>query len=339
VREGKRPSEHKSWFTRQQRRWRNARRWLLAQLVRPVLLGVQRLPFGAQRRLLRGLLRLAGRLRLERKADRILQRAYGDELSVARRAEIVRQVLRNMADVAAETITFSRQGKRFFASRIDLDDARARFAELGRRVRGGLIALTGHLGNWELLAQLGHASYDRPVGIIVKRIPNPHLNRILDRFRTAHGLRTFSRQDSPAGALRLLHRGGMLGIAADQDSKDVGGLFVEFFGQPAYTPIGPARLAWTASVPIVLTALLREGDRFELFFGEPIWPDRSRPRDEELLRLTSEWTRQLESLVRAHPEQWIWWHNRWRTTPERVDHRQRRARGSGGDSDDDDAVA
>jgi KDO2-lipid IV(A) lauroyltransferase len=87
-------------------------------------------------------------------------------------------------------------------------------------------------------------------------------------------------------------------------------------GRPAYTPLGPARLAWAANAPIVVFALIRSGDRFEVVIEDPIWPDRSRRKADELVRLTQEWSRRIEAHIRTWPGQWPWFHDRWKTTPE-----------------------
>ncbi len=102
------------------------------------------------------------------------------------------------------------------------------------------------------------------------------------------------------------------------------GVFIDFLGRPAYTLVGPARLAVSTGVPIVVTAMLRRGDGYVAHVNDPIFPDPTRPREEEVLRLTLEWSRQIQELIRRHPEQWPWFHNRWKTTPEKLAARNRR---------------
>jgi KDO2-lipid IV(A) lauroyltransferase len=108
----------------------------------------------------------------------------------------------------------------------------------------------------------------------------------------------------------------------DQDIEEVGGVFVDFFGRPAYTPIGPARLALATGAPIVVTFSKRVGDQFEAVVNDLIEPDRRAPREEEIVRLTRAWSAQMEAFIAAHPEQWIWFHDRWQTTPQDVARRR-----------------
>ena len=150
------------------------------------------------------------------------------------------------------------------------------------------------------------------------------MNRVIANLRGQHGMNTLYRDDPPAKLIRLLKAGQSFGTAADQDTPSVGGVFIDFLGRPAYTPLGPARLALVANVPLVVGAALRQRDRFVMQINPPIFPDRSRPRHEEILRLTQEWSRQIEQLIREHPDQWPWFHDRWKTTPESLAAKSRR---------------
>jgi lauroyl/myristoyl acyltransferase len=83
----------------------------------------------------------------------------------------------------------------------------------------------------------------------------------------------------------------------------------------------------------VVGAVLRVNRRFWVQVNPPIFPDRTRPKEEEVLRITREWSRQIEQLVREHPEQWPWFHDRWRTTPDSLAARDRRTLQLGGGSE------
>ena len=125
-----------------------------------------------------------------------------------------------------------------------------------------------------------------------------------------------------AECLTILKHGICLGIAPDQDSSSFPGVFIDFLGHPAYTPIGPARLALAVDVPILPVAMIRkdEGLPFEIIHGEPIYPDqsRSRSRDEETVRITKAWSAAMETMIHDHKADWAWFHRRWRTTPEKL---------------------
>ena len=80
-----------------------------------------------------------------------------------------------------------------------------------------------------------------------------------------------------------------------------------------------------ARVPLMVGVALRTERGFRVQINEPIWPDFSARKRDEMVRLTTEWSRQLEELIRDHPDQWAWFHRRWKTTPERLERRERKA--------------
>jgi KDO2-lipid IV(A) lauroyltransferase len=186
-----------------------------------------------------------------------------------------------------------------------LDEALA----LGR----GVIVVTFHFGNWELagayLAGLGY-----PVSVVVQRIHNPFLDRMVADARTDAGMRTIPRGAAVRGAVRALKENRVVGILSDQDARE-GGVFVPFFDRPASTPRGPAVLSLRRDAPAV-TALMVRGERgsFELRI-EPIEFERAGNLEEDVERFTAAYTARLEAYVRRHPEQWLWQHRRWKTTP------------------------
>ena len=290
--------------------------WVIAGLTATI----GRLPLPLLRPFVRALAGPAMRRRLGARASENLRSACGDVLSETEREAIVDEVFGHFAGLPAELANYAFVGSSFLDRHVEDEAALAVLHPFEESWRGGWIGLTGHIGNWELLGQWLRVQGRQPMaGILAKRQPNPHLNRLIEKFRGRQGMGTLYTDDSSRHLIRLLKSGHSMGVAADQDVISVASVFVDFFGRPAYTPVGPARLAWAANVPILVGAALRTATGFVVQINPPIWPDRSRPRDEELQRLTQEYTRQLEQLIREHPEQWAWFHRRWRTTPERLE--------------------
>jgi KDO2-lipid IV(A) lauroyltransferase len=142
----------------------------------------------------------------------------------------------------------------------------------------------------------------------------------VEGVRRRLGIESIYPDDPPGKAIHLLRDKKIIGLLPDQDVFGAEGVFVDFMGRPAYTPLGPARLAWAARVPIYVAFCKRDDDgRFTIVANDPIFPDRSRPKAEELARLTQLWSRHVESFIMDHPEQWAWLHNRWKTTPEKLE--------------------
>ncbi len=292
-----------------------AARGLLAVLVR--------LPYGALRPTLSALTQPILWWSFRAKIDRHLQLAL-PELSNGERKATAGAVVRNTALVAPECLGFAAQGPLFLRKRCDDAAAREMLEGFRREWDGGWIGVTGHLGNWELMGQwlACHPDLDY-AGSVARRTSNPHLARVVDDVRGRHGMRTLYREDSSSQLVRQLRAGKVVGMVPDQDVAAIGGVFIDVFGRPAYTPVGPARLSLAAGVPIVVGAMLRRDNGFEVVVSAPIHPDRRAPRNQEILRLTRAWSADIEAIIRSEPAQWAWFHDRWRTTPARLEARQR----------------
>ena len=176
----------------------------------------------------------------------------------------------------------------------------------------GVIPLSGHIGNWELLtAYLGMKSY--PISAVGRSLSNPKLDRLLVAYRERFGLRNIARGKATRQILRALHRGEMVVFLVDQDAR-VKGTFVDFFGRPAYTPTGPVTLALKLGAPIVPFAMHRElDDTYHLVVRPRIELARTGDETEDRRINTAHCSKIIEDFIREHPAQWVWMHRRWKT--------------------------
>jgi len=182
-----------------------------------------------------------------------------------------------------------------------------------RQAKGGIV-LTAHIGNWELLgASLNKAGYYGPV--IAKEIYYSGYNNLIHSLRASQGVEIVYRGESPKSMLQTLKKGGLIGILPDQDIEGIDGIFVDFFGKPAYTPTGPAKLAITARVPIIPMFMIRNNNRYDLYVEDCIEATLQPDEDKQtaIHRITREWNNCIEQYIKKYPEQWAWMHNRWKT--------------------------
>ena len=183
------------------------------------------------------------------------------------------------------------------------------------KARGkGILGLSGHIGNWELMgavtSQLGYDNY-----AVVKHLHNPKPDAFLWSARERLGVRQLSVRDSYRDCLRILRKGGRGVMILDQNMRADRGVFVDFFGRPACTTPGLAILAAQTQSPVLPAYMIRNPDgTHTLRFLPPIPPPADRNR-ETILEATQTYTRVLEDIIRRHPDQWIWFHRRWRTRP------------------------
>ncbi len=183
----------------------------------------------------------------------------------------------------------------------------------------GVVFVTGHLGNWELMARLV-ARVGAPVSAVAKRGGDARLMELIEDWRAEGGVTTLWREDpSTARALlRVFKEGHVLGILVDQDTK-VQGVWVPFFGRPAYTPRAPADLALRTGAPVLVGTSHRRGpnpgDGLLFEVTEVPYDPRPADREAEVLRITAACQAVMEEAIRRHPADWVWMHERWKTAP------------------------
>ncbi len=230
------------------------------------------------------------------------------ELSPAARRKLARDCFRHQGTSLAECLhLLSRDGAEV-TSHVDvLGWEEVQAARAGGRP---ILILTGHCGNWELLAALINC---RGLGmaVVARPLEDPPLQALLSGLRARFGTTTIERGNEGAARaiLARLRRGGALGMLIDQDTK-VDGVWVPFFGRPAFTPVGPAKIALRQHAAVVPAFIERQDDGRHLARFLPAMDLPGDPRE-----ATAAMTRAVEDQVRHRPEQWVWMHRRWRRQP------------------------
>jgi len=180
----------------------------------------------------------------------------------------------------------------------------------------GVMFTTGHTGNWEMLGSrlpIGGV----PLTTAVRQLDNRHLNDIITRLRSMHGTEVIPRGQSAGRQIRrALAADRVIALLIDQDIRDIPGVFVPFFGRLAWTPAGAAVLALRTGCPIVPGFIHRRPDlSHHIQLHPPLEVPSEGTEEERILAVTAAATKLIEKQVRAHPEQWVWMHRRWRTRP------------------------
>ena len=189
----------------------------------------------------------------------------------------------------------------------------ARAAGLGQR---GCLVVSAHFGNWELCISYFAQERGLHPAAVAKPMHNDLMEAVVDASRQRAGWEVISTRTNPIPPiLRALRDGKAVALLADQDARREG-VFVSFFGRLASTPSGPAVLAVRLKMSLLLVLCRRgEDGRYRVRFYPPLSPDPAAPREAEVERLTQAHVALLEEAVREHPEQYFWFHNRWRTRP------------------------
>ena len=229
------------------------------------------------------------------------------------REQIARRVFANIARCAVDIFTALRHGGGEITKRIPMKiDWPSYCAKIMEK---GSVVISGHIGCWELLACAASQYTGGRIAVIAKRIYFPPLNRWLESIRNSLKVRIFYQDDSALKVIRFLRRKNTLGILPDQDLKRTTGIFVRFFGREAWTPTGPIAIALAAGVPIIVTYLVWDRGAYRLVTEGPLPLPNTGSREKDIRILTQKWTDILERTIRKYPDQWMWFHRRWRTRP------------------------
>jgi KDO2-lipid IV(A) lauroyltransferase len=173
----------------------------------------------------------------------------------------------------------------------------------------GVIGLTGHVGNWELLgAYLSMTGY--PVTVLATRMKDARLDALVEGIRRQAGVAVLERSRGVKEALRCLRRGEILGVLIDQDTA-VDSVVVDFLGQPAKTAVGPVKLSSRTGAAVVPMAALMTGDgKYRIEIKEQVEVNGGETSLEQDVERCS---KAVESFIRAEPSQWVWMHKRWKS--------------------------
>ena len=184
------------------------------------------------------------------------------------------------------------------------------------RARGkGIIFLTGHCGNWELLALAFSSIFDEGMSVVARRQNNPFLNRMVERMRMRYNSRVIYKQGALRGILSALKKGELVGILADQTVFPEDGALIDVMGRKAWTSKAPVVIAQKSGAPLIPIFIHRERERQVITF----YPEHRFSGDtseEGIRRETQALSRYVEDYIAAHPTQWYWVHRRWKRAGE-----------------------
>ena len=181
----------------------------------------------------------------------------------------------------------------------------------------GVLFLTAHFGAWELSA-FAHSLHGHWLHVVMRPMDNPYLDRLIQSYRTMHGNKTVGKDDFVRGLLAAMKAGEIVGILMDTNMTPPQGVFVNFFGIPACTASGLARIALRTDAAVVpgFTIWDEALGKYRLRFDPAVELVRTGELEADIVANTQTFTKVIEDYVRKYPEQWLWVHRRWKTRPE-----------------------
>lgn len=249
--------------------------------------------------------------RYRKVADRNLKLAFGDAMGATERRSLTVRVFQHFSRMAlveclkAPYLTELEIRKLVAAESYDYVD------ELLSRGKGMLL-ITGHLGNWELLARRAALEGYHFV-VVARQSPDAGFNAITDRLRAGAGYTVHPRGSSPKYILQTLRSGGVIAILPDQKSDD---LFVPFFDVVTGTVAGPAVLSLKTGAPILPMFCPRQPDgTYRMVLKPEIDVHSTGDAAADTARIMADINLVIEDMVREYPDQWLWLHDRWKIRP------------------------
>lgn len=260
-----------------------------------------------------GWLAFAGLGRLRKVGMRNLELAYPGQ-AAGLREKTLRTVYRNLGWLLAEFCLMPQYSAKRASEFIRYDGLEN---YLRARDKGnGVLVLTGHLGAWEL-SSFYHSLMGYPMGMVIRRLDNPLVDRFVNRIRCLHGNRVIHKDDFARGLIASMRAGETVGILMDTNMTPPQGVFVPFFGVEACTASGMARVAARTGAAVVPGFLLWEEaeQKYVLRFGEEVPVTATDDAEQDAVTNTAAFTAVIEAYIRQYPEQWLWMHRRWKTRP------------------------
>ncbi|MBD3170457.1 MAG: hypothetical protein GF307_13315 [candidate division Zixibacteria bacterium] len=236
------------------------------------------------------------------------------EISETKIKKIYEKSLENIGISAVDVLRFRRFGRQGILDMVEVEGLEHfdRAYEKGR----GIVAITGHISNFELIAAwFGQSGYKSSA--IGRRLYDTRFNRMLVDNREKMRVVNIDSEEHIKVFLKILREGYAVGVLIDQDSTRYRGIFVEFFGKAAYTPVGPVLIARKAKAAVVPIIIVRgEPGKYKMKVYPEIEFDHSISQDDDIHRVLQKCTGILEKSIAENPEQWVWMHRRWKTRPE-----------------------
>jgi KDO2-lipid IV(A) lauroyltransferase len=238
--------------------------------------------------------------------------AFGNEKQPEEIERIARQVFINLVHVVFEIAWSLQLDERHLSKHFKVDGSH-HFKKAFEKGRGVLV-LTAHLGNWELLSVLA-GMIKSPMSVVVRPLDFEPLDHYVHNLRSRFGGKMIPKQRSFRKIIRYLARGEAVYLLLDQNVDWYEGVFVDFMGHRACTNKGMALLALKTGAPVIPVFMVREKSGLRAEFGPEVVTVKTGDKQKDIEINSQEYNRVIEGFVRRYPDQWFWIHQRWKTKP------------------------
>jgi Kdo2-lipid IVA lauroyltransferase/acyltransferase len=201
---------------------------------------------------------------------------------------------------------------------IDAIEIRGREHYEGARAKHkGLVFVTGHCGNWELIALCFHRRFNDTMSVVARKQNNPYLNTMVERMRMHYDNSVIYKHGALKPIISCLKKDGVVGILADQSVLTDEGVLIDVLGRKAWASKAPVVIAKKTGVPLIPAFIHREQDRHVITLS-PEFLLSGDMSEEGVRQDVQALSNYLEDFVCAHPADWYWVHRRWKRAGEAV---------------------
>jgi KDO2-lipid IV(A) lauroyltransferase len=238
------------------------------------------------------------------------------EKSEAERAAILKASYENLGRTGAEYVRLGGFFWRRLRKHVSYSNLQTWIGLQHRYPGKGILALTAHFGSFELLPA-GHAMHGFQIGLVHHTQRFLAGDALMTFIRERAGVEIIRKHAAARAVLKAMRRSEMIGIPFDQNAKRSEATWVPFFGEPAATTTGVARVARLSGAPVMPVFIVRQPDmrshKIEIF--DEVRQQRTADTEADIHENTARFVKAVEDVVRKYPEQFLWIHRRYRTRP------------------------
>ncbi|MDP3790620.1 MAG: ELM1/GtrOC1 family putative glycosyltransferase [Candidatus Omnitrophota bacterium] len=243
-----------------------------------------------------------------------LKAAFANEKPPKELRAITKRVYINLVQSFAEILSLTKVSKSYVNKYVEVVNMN-RIEDAGKSGRGTIL-LTAHYGDWEL-SSLVSAMKGFPITVLAREQKMKRLNELLNRLRESKGCKVVRKGMSTKLIFKELYKKDMVGILSDQDAGK-NGTFVNFFGRPTSAHVGPFEIAKHTDSIILPNFIVRTAGPFHKLYLEDYIDMRDAKTQEDVKDSLQKYMSLLEKYIRQYPDQWLWLHKRWKSTPKRT---------------------
>lgn len=227
--------------------------------------------------------------------------------------KIAKGVYRHFAIVAAEFFELPQITKENIHQWVDVEGMGNYLAAVAQGK--GVLSIVAHFGNWELMT-IAVPMYLKPMYIVYRPLDSPVIDNMVEYVRTMNGNELIPKGGSGKRIIELLKENHIIGILSDQNVAAYEGVFVDFFGRPACTGVGLAVMAMRSGAPVVPAFMARQpSGKYKLILKPAMEAICTDDYESDLQFNTQRFTKEVEDIIREYPDQYFWFHQRWKTKP------------------------